>query len=406
MKRVIFAAIALSILSVTGTKSFVAPAEITWVKQTNPGGTPNFVAFTSFVHDPTSGQILAYVTPSTSSGIFSTTLYGYNLATNVWTRVGGTDSPTSSCNDGSASDVLPWPGDRHPIQHWARDTTRNIVWLAGGVCNGTLRDDLWSLALNATITSDTWTSYGTVTMPDLGSNMVYSPDDDVLVSYGMVDSGNGFGELWIYCPNAGSLTSQQTAAGCVSANLWTKILGPALNPTMPDYAYGYFNTMFYDTGLNKVVLFAKDNASGTHEVWQYDVPTKTFTEQTVTATPSDTASSSAEQDHTYITSGTYVGTYFYHKPQRLGTSCTTGDTTAGYTFNSTTNTYAAITVNGIGPRCLVYIQWDATNNKVFGWNYAVPGGTNPEVWIGTFTGESEPEPPVTAAKARVLLRIR
>jgi hypothetical protein len=109
---------------------------ITWILQPSTGGRPSFVGWTVPQFDPVSQQTLFYAGPPEGPhGIYSTDLWAYSSALNVFTRLVGTGSTGAAC----PADMPNVPGDRHPGWQMAVDTKRSFLWLYGGVnqaCNG------------------------------------------------------------------------------------------------------------------------------------------------------------------------------------------------------------------------------------------------------------------------------
>lgn len=109
---------------------------VSWMPQTPTANWPGYVGWMVPQYDPVSQQILFYVgPPSGAHGIYSTDIYAYKSATNVFTHISGTGSATDAC----PADSPTQPGDRHPGWQMAVDTKRNLLWLYGGVngaCQG------------------------------------------------------------------------------------------------------------------------------------------------------------------------------------------------------------------------------------------------------------------------------
>ena len=134
------------------------------VQTTAAGG--QFPAWTSYmkpVYDPTSATTLWYNARSTSSIIYSTDIFSYKAGFRTWTRLGGTGSAIATCGTGSTAtdiggnSILPWPSDRHPIEQFTIDTTRQRLYMAGGVCSGQTPNDTWFYSLNPDPRANRWT---------------------------------------------------------------------------------------------------------------------------------------------------------------------------------------------------------------------------------------------------------
>jgi hypothetical protein len=347
---------------------------VTWTEQSLPVDTPSLMYFTNLLYDSVSGRILAPLNPHDASNIYASAMHSYTTSGNDWTYLGGSTSAGNNC--AASGSPSPWPGNRHPVAHFAIDTFRHRLWYADGVCANNERNDFWFYALNSDPTTNTWTKVsdeGTVDLPVYGL-MVYATAYDVLVSFGMTAGGSG--ELWVYCP-AAILSGDQTSAGCSAAQTWTRLLGPAVEPTLPDYNRAWLNSMFWDSTLNKVVIFTKQETGGARAIWFYDVLTKSISKRTGTQnTPSDSASlSTGAKDHVLITSGSYAGQYLFHRTTR-DLSCV-GSTT-DFLYNSSTEKYTQIPSSGGGPTCAAHLAWDATAGKIVAWSRSASNAAS--VW--------------------------
>jgi hypothetical protein len=352
---------------------------VTWTQQSITSG-PSFVGFTSLLDDPVSGRVLVYAQRSGGSGIYSTDMFSYTVGPNLWTRLGGTGSLSNLCGDSSASDVLPWPVNRHPYQQMAIDTTRNVLWLANGVCAGAEPDDLWKYALNSNPTLNTWTDVSPVAAPTMqkAGALVYCANADVLLMLGPNDGT--FWELWVYGPTAGALSANQLAAGCVTPNVWRE-LTPA---GMPSSAFSQGPQAYYDAALGEVLIFAGLHGSGTYggirAIHRYAPLTQTWTVVSPTGLPTETESNSAEMPVAQITSGSWAGKYLYHQTSH---STATSGTPADFLFDPATDVMTALSSSGSGPARNCYLTWNATAGKVVAWAYA--SGSVLNIWQGALS---------------------
>jgi len=372
----------LRIFTVSG--SAAAPT-VVWSLQSNSGDIPGWTGYTSLLYDPVSRRVLSYLIPNTSTSIYSTDLFAYDSGSGAWTRLGGTQSPSNLCNNGSAatsangSPLSPWPPDRHPVQQMAIDTQRNRLWLFSGVCQGNIEDDLWFYALNANPTANRWTKVTLSTVPSMVSGgLIYSPDDDVLVLSGpqAVSSAH---ETWVYCPSS-TLSARQSAAGCSGPNTWTKI-----GSTQPTSGLASLPNTRYDTVRHKLVQFH----AGAREVWEYDIPSQTWTNRHPSGLPTETDQCCPEQAVAYLTTGSLAGKFIYHQ-----TSHTPGRAFAkDYLYDPAANAFTALDSTGGGPQKLVYLTWDAGRNAIVAWSYV--DGVASDVWQGVVEGDV-PRPPVPA----------
>jgi hypothetical protein len=263
----------------------------------------------------------------------------------------------------------------------AIDTTRNRLWLLNGVYGGSPRADFWYYTLNADPTDNTWTSVGgsIPTITDDGA-MIYSPDDDVLMLFGQ-RSPSGLWETWVYGPSAGALSAEQTAAGCSAPNTWTE-----LTPSgMPASAYSYFPNAIYDPVHHKVLItggiyYSGGGVSeGIKKVWDYSIPTQTWTERAPSGMPTENVGQSPEQLITRIGSGAWEGHYLYHQTGHDSTALGAAD----FIYDANSHTFAELTSVGTGPQRLVYMRWDPSADCVVAWAY---GGTQAAtVWHGVLS---------------------
>lgn len=351
------------------------PTSITWTKQPNPSDAPNFNGYTSGHFNPVSNKTLWYLVPNTTGNIWSMAMFEYEAAANEWRRKGGTASPVGVCDTGASSDVLPWPGNRHPYQQMAIDTKRARLWLSSGVCNGVLRDDLWYYDLAAY----TWTRVAIAAPPSVGTggNMIHDPDTDALVLFG---SGAGFlPRTYLYCIGA-SLTATHAAAGCTATNTWTLVTTTGGTPRYHD---GFPNAMYYDRTLHKAILFSKEQSGGRREVWDYTVATKAWRPRQLRILPAgeNNSDQSGELDVSAISSGPWAGKYLLHvSSHHHGGSCTGKENTADYLIDLTLNLVTPLLTVGAGNRCVGFHVWDAFAQRVV--VQAYDGSGRPEMWIG------------------------
>lgn len=361
---------------------------VAWTEMAVSGAErPAFTSFLSLVYDPVSQRVLTYAKRHDVSTIYGKDFFAYNTSANTWARLGGTGT-SAACNDGSASDVLPWPPDRHIVQHMAVDNSRNVLWIASGVACNTRSNDLWKYALNATPTSNTMTAVDiTASVPTVNDSgvLIYSPDDDVLVLLGSPGTGGAW-ELWVYGPTSGSLSAAQLAAGCVLPNKWKK-LQPAGMPTAitnpTDLGWPYFPSAIYDTNLDKILIFAggtADYRGGVKAIYEYAIPTQTWSTRSFTGLSGTEQGQLPEQPIARIPTGTWAGKYIYQQTKHSDD----GDTAAqSYLFDPASNTFTAISSTGTGPSTFHYMTWDASQSKLVSWAYD-PDGTL-QIWHGVVT---------------------
>ena len=350
-------------------RSAQAAASVTWESVPLTSTAPAYNGFLSLRYDPVSQRTLGYMIDHDAATIYSTTMFAFDVGANVWTRLGGTHGglpPTyPTCLSGAASDVQPWPNDRHPVQQMVVDTTRNRLWLYSGVCNTVEQNDLWYYALNANPTLNRWTQVPLTVRPSMSSGVLaYDYDTDVLVLHGP-NSGN-FHTTYVFCP-ADPLTSAQSAAGCTDPMTWTQVFSPS-DPAPNRTGYP---TSFYDHAVRKVVGFFNNGQA----LWVYDVATRAWSQRTPVGFPLDSGpGDSAEQPWVQITTGPYAGSYLYHQTSHTSSSGFAKD----WLYDPAMGSVVAIASVGTGPQKFLYATWDAAQQKVVAWSYAGPG--TPEVW--------------------------
>ncbi len=353
-----------------GAYQFALPT-VTWTTATPTGAAMNWTGYRSMKWDPVSGQTLMYTTRSTGSGIYGTDFFAYNGATQVLTRLGGTGS-NGGCNDGSASDVLPWPYDRHPVDSMAIDTTRSRLWMSDGTCAavaGYIHQDLWYYALNATPSSNTWTQVISDPHPSAGStpgydnvSLVHDPVTDVLVYFG----GNlgGFHKTWVYCPGTGSPSGSQTSAGCTTRGTFYE----TTPGSSPGTDYEQFPQGFWDSYLGKVIGFHRDQTPEPWSVWTYTATTQTWANRSASGMPSESVDywGTPEYSWAQILSGPWAGGYLY---VRVSTHSTSAGTATVYFYNPVTNAMTQLTTSGTGPTHMTNVAFDDANQLIVSHEY-------------------------------------
>jgi hypothetical protein len=245
-------------------------ASIAWTVQADATPRPERGGYMEMLWDAVSGQTVQYLPPEGSSSIYGSNFYFYDVASNTFTDIGGNDSMANDCTDTWAGSA--WPKNRHPYGQMAVDTTRDRLWLFGGVCSGTSLTDMYYLTLNADPTTNAWTRVTPATTPDvqMAASMIYDPIADVLVLFGANTGGSPF--VYVYCPSA-SVSAAQMAAGCVDPLDWTAVT--VTGGVYPEgETYGRF---VYDSARNKGVLYGgMAGLTVYNDIWEYTVSTKTW----------------------------------------------------------------------------------------------------------------------------------
>jgi hypothetical protein len=345
-------------------------ANVTWTRQPATPGWPGFNGWLTLLYDSVSRRILHYGILRTSTSIYSSDMFAYDSSMNKWSHLGGNGTLASTCPDSTSS----WPGDRHPVGQITVDARRHLVWLFGGVCQGILRQDMYFMTLNADPAVDRWrkVAIGTIPLANLSSSMVYVPDTDVIFLFGS-DGGAQKHDNWIYCPTdlnptRGTLTSNQSAAGCARADDWTEI--PPTNGVQPP-GVGTPG-MVYEPRIKKVIEFggSAGGGAGQNDTWAYDVPARTWTRKALnTAPPPPYAGTSSAQPAMAYNPAT--GRILFRQTSNAGAP-------ADWQYDPAADTWTRLTSLG-GPTFDVYMTYDLANQKLVAFGNGAAGA---EVWVG------------------------
>jgi hypothetical protein len=340
---------------------------IAWTNITSSltGNVPNGAAQVKLHYDPLSGNVLVPQIRNDQSGIYASNWWSLNPNTYVMTRIGGTTGSQNGCtnypltgggwDDGSGSDVLPWPSDRHYDFMGAIDTTRNILIQFSGLACSDGPSDTWQWTLNATPTSNVWLKRTPATTPNtpFGASTTYDSVHDVFVMVGQQGGGIGNTFTWIYCPDTelNGLSSPQTTAGCDTANDWQQVHEDTAQVTLTPANLTYEGNVIYDPTANRVRLFrAFHGAAWTVQtaVFNLESTGSGWTVSTPTGAPSNnTSNANNEFLWARISSGTLSGKFVFVRTGHLQA----GDAgQAGvWLFDAGTNTMTPMTVSGTGP---------------------------------------------------------
>jgi hypothetical protein len=349
------------------------PPTIAWTLQSNLAGTPGFNGYNSLHFDPVSQQTLLYGVKSGSPSIYSTNLFAYRASTNTWTDLGGTNHMDVRNCTLEAS----WPfADRHPNNMMAIDPVRNALWLSGGVCDSFEYEELWRRSLTADPLDGVWTEItGLSAFPSnkISSAIVYSPDDDVLVSYGYVLATF---TTWVFAPTpvgGGAITAAQIAAGCTTLNTWTRITGAG------DGDGAYWPMMVYDPFTKKAYAYAgvsNATAEHTNEMWRYDIPGKAWTRLFPAGSPPHLDVDDPNESFALLTTGPWAGRMIHHANVGSGSP-------KDYLYDPTVNRWTTLISTGDGPAVnFMIMTWDEAASKLIAFNY---GASEPQVWHGVLS---------------------
>jgi hypothetical protein len=355
---------------------------LTWSTMSTSGDVPNPLNQVKHHYDPVSGRVLAYLMRSTGSGIYSTDIFALASNTGVFTRIGGTGSPSHACtnypadtpggvDDGSGSDLQPWLSDRHPDHRSA--LMGGFYWQSGGLVCGDIPNDVLKMALNADPTDNTTAKLTPATddAHDTNSSMAADPTHDVLLLFGTRGSGATI-SVKAYCPTASSLSAPQSAAGCTQANTWADEVYADATATSPPRNSIVNADVFYDATLDKILIFKNLDESGTwsNTVWEYDVESKTMTNQNPTGAPSNQSSTMLESLTVPITGGRWKGKYLYVRTSHRNSN----DGQSGvWIYDPVARSFTQLSTSGTGPEVWTNTVFDpsvGTDGAVIAQDYA------------------------------------
>jgi hypothetical protein len=375
------ASVAGSSLTFTATASApTSTAGLIWAKAPRTAGWPASNGYHSIHFDPVSGQTFFYISAAGTTTIYSSDVYFYDAATNIFTHVGGNGSSTNAAGCATV-DTPTWPGDRHPVWQMAVDTKRGFLWLYGGVCGGNVRRSTYYMTLNANPMNNRWTLVPTAHFPAGATQaaMAYDPDDDVLFSYGY-DGGPAIHNNWAYCrtsenPTPGQLTAKQTAAGCLVPDDWSEVaVAGGVRPS----AYN-FPGMVYDTVTKKMILYGGGVSTAMNQTWAYDVPKRTWTQKALSTTPPPVSADDVPQPAMAYNTDTH--TILYHQTTGAGAP-------SDWEYNPAADTWTRLTSSGSGATFKQALTYDSKNHMVIGWNE----GSSADLWKGTLGAAASPGP--------------
>lgn len=359
-------------------------SSIAWTQQATTSPWPGYNGYLGIRYDAVSQRTFFYVT-TTGTTIYSSDLYSYASASNAFTRLGGNNSIDNAASGATSNDGS-WPKDRHPVQQMAIDTTRNRLYLISGLVQNNPIHDTWYLTLNAAPAEDTWTKValttnpGPVTTGAISGAAVYSPHDDVLFMFG-TDSSAQTSCNWVFAPGS-SLSAAQTAAGCSANNEWYEVAPVGgVQPSGVQYP-----VMIYLPNRRKVWLFGGRNSGNTanlNEVWEYDIPTKTWAQHAPASSPV-VVPSTVDSPPTFAVArwGT-TDKVVYHQTHGTGAP-------KDWEYNPDTQTWTAIVSTGSGPTGSgnigqVEMAYDVSAGKFVTWSKDTEGSGVARVWHGVVT---------------------
>ena len=225
---------------------------------------------------------------------FSSDVYNYFPSTHTFSGpyAGGNGTIANlSGNLETDSHTGSWPADRQQLAHEFYDSSRNAVWLTGGVNGG----KSWNCSTNGTVNCNPaqfeqttwrinlatkiWTGIASAHHP-INSSIAQASAIDTnhqVIVQGGSDGGPGF-RTSIFCPTdlnptPGTLTANQTTAGCVTADDWVATVATtgAAMPNLNSPA------MVYSPTAQKIVLYGGAAATPNSNFYTYTPLTKTWT---------------------------------------------------------------------------------------------------------------------------------
>ena len=414
--------------------------DVNWTNMPHTPGWPGFDGWLTMWYDAISKNTVFYVVVPGSQSIYSTDIYFYGAANNLFQHLGGTGSLADSC----PPDTPTQPGDRHPQWQMTVDTRRNRFWMMGGsnaACRAT-RQDMYYLDLQANPLSDSWHQVAPPHLPlaNISSAIVYDADSDALVAFG-TDGGAQTHDHWVYCPSdlnptPGRVTARQSAVGCTSADDWvevtpfngkvttdgtrsvTRASGDGFVPgwtninisgalynvvsvadsdhltldrnaapqtAVPFYVQPPGNTftgMLYDTATKKMIQFGGQTGASDprNETWAYDVLARKWKQVALTSTPPPTGPSVTNQPAMAYNSLTHK--LYFHQTTGAGYP-------ADWLYDPAVDTWTKLASVGTGAVSESALSYDPGRNVLIGWAIGQVGG--PDVWQGqlpTITGDT------------------
>ena len=172
--------------------------------------------------------------------------WSYDLITNTWTKM----SPPSA------------PPPRHGAKMVYSSKADKFI-LYGGYNASDPKEDTWVYDLEL----DFWTQMQPLSSPGPRAyySMVYASDYDKVILYGGYETGNTYGDTWIY-----DLTT----------NTWAE-MHPIISP-----GGRYWHTMTYIPRTKQVILFGGATETGaSNATWVYDLDQNTWTELITSTVP-------------------------------------------------------------------------------------------------------------------------
>jgi hypothetical protein len=253
------------------------------------------------------------------------------------------------------------------------DTTRNVIWLWGGVCQGARRDEMYYMKLNEDPGANSWTRVSpSQTPPYFAAAAIHDPDNDVIVSFGYDGVGRGR-YTWVYCSTLqtatpGVLTTKQISAGCSAPDDWSAV---SVAGGVYPQAGSFFPGLVYDSVDQKVILFggaAPGPGARASETWSYDVPEKRWVNQKPATSP---VYGLGAVTGTPLAVNAADGKVYFLNP---------APSPQTWTYEYATNTWKQL-CDACGPLNSMTVEYDSKRNVLVALAYGGPGKL--ELWVGT-----------------------
>jgi hypothetical protein len=345
----------------------IGPASVTWTTETYTGDVPNYLTQRTLHFDSVSGDWFTYSgLVGVTSGIYSSNFTFCNSASKVCVNAGGTSSVfNSTAPDYPASTAGQWnngdgwtpggpgPSDRHPDYQTITDTTRSKIVQVSGLLLGHTPNDFWEYSINSdptdnrmSLVSTTATVFGTDA--SIGGTLIHIPSDDIF----WIRFSNTL--TAVLCRTA-SISSNQSAAGCVTQNVWASV-----SPTGATLPFAQLQNYVWDPATARILNFSFDNAGGTSAdttVYSYNPLTKVWTHMDPANKPTNVGGTDGFEWLVARVS-TMPGQFVWVRTGHDNTA--NPGQAAVYRYDSLANTWTALSISGTGPSRISLITFDPT----------------------------------------------
>jgi hypothetical protein len=352
---------------------------------------PGTDGYLKLIYDHTTGKTLHFGIPAGASKIYSSDFYHFDSSTRTFSLLAGDQSLPTDCVGTST-----FFADRHPVWQMAVDTSRNRLYLAGGLnnqtCGGELTDT-WYLPLSASPSVPVpMTQVVTANFFSADINgkaaMDYDAENDVIFLFG----GSYNTNHWLFCPSStGTATATQTAAGCTSVNNWIQITNAMGNDGTTNCSTGgsagyvsqcppgvYYPGMKYLAAAGKFIVFGgSDTADSIHynQLWEFDLDARRWLKRCVSGCTNPPMHSTTEPPYPMMATHTTGDKVYYHQFNGVG-----GPQTHVYDYSD--NAWSVLITGGSSAfGSMVYEG--ATGNLVYYGGENGGGANPPTMWVAT-----------------------